>query len=832
MRHRSIFHHLKLLVVLCSGLSIGILVGGVYYVNQTGINDEWRERIAMELENLGVIADFESLRFEITKGLVANGVRIYADKQRDEVIARLEHLVIDVDKTKLMRGKIRVLNIALKQANIDLPVDSDVPNGPRITVDKLQGEMLLPNKSTIEARSIEGRLAGIEVSMDARLWSEKSIQDLTAENVKEQRLQRRKFIASVLKEIEQWDWPDDTPPSLKLYVETNTNDPKTARIDFIFEAPEIERNGLTLYNVKVNGDYNNSIVTLDMMSLSDNAGQLECQAAYHPATRTAKFEAQSTLHIQRVFRQLFGLSVMNQFTYSTPPSISCVGTAKFTSGSMPSTAVSGHVSMKGFSFLGSRFSELETDFSSEGKDVFLTQLYAIHDDGELRGRFLLKDEIIQYEADSTLPASSYKPFLKESGIGKALEHAEFKPDSRIHIKTRGTMNRKKLTQWEAAGYAKLENFSFKGTAINSLSGYYQLSELHSNFTDIKADFNYDHYPLKIRYGGPSDSSVTASSIYLNRDEGTIQLDNITGTAWPAPIVRLFVPGVADHVEKYRFHRPPNLSASGTFGLKENTAVSDFNIKLSCPGSLHYDFLNQPLELSRLTSNVRILQDHVDVSDLSFTTFEGLCSGNLKVYTSQPENPRYQGDLQFRRLHLKGIGELYQFENAERGLITGRIDFKGEGDLINKFNAEGSIALEKGNLFSVPMLGPISKLVGTVLRDKNPTEEKAKDASCTYLVRDGVVFSNDFLATTRSLKFTGEGNIDLNKKEIDLLMRMNARGIFGFIAMPLRPFMGLFQFKGTGSISEPVWKTTMFTNPSGGQDNPIFRKPPKADVITE
>lgn len=832
MRHRSIFHHLKFLVLLCTGLSIGILFGGVYYINQTGINDQWRERIATELENLGVIADFESLRFQITKGLVANGVQIYADNQRNEVIARLEHLVIDVDKTKLMRGKIRVLNIALKEADIDIPVDPDIPNGPRITVDKLQGEMFLPNKSTIEARSIEGRLAGIQISMDARLWSEKSIQDLTAQDAKEDRLQRRKFVASVLKEIEQWEWPAKTPPSLKLYVETNTNNPKTARIDFIFEAPEIERNGLTLYDVKVDGDFNNSIVTLDELSLRDNAGQLQCQAAYQPATRTAKFEAQSTIHIQRVFRQLFGLSIMNQFTYSIPPSINCVGTAQFTSGAMPITAVSGHVSMKEFSVLGSRFSELETDFSSEGKDVFLTQLYAIHNDGELRGRFLLRDEIIQYEADSSLPASSYKPFLKESTVGEALEHAEFKPDSRIHIKTRGTMNRKKFTQWEAAGYAKLDNFSFKGTAMNSLSGHYQLSELHSNFTDIRADFNYDNYPLKIKYGGPSDSSVTASSIFLNRDERVIKLDNINGTAWPAPIVRLFVPGVADHVEKYRFHRPPNLSASGTFGLNENYKNSDFNIKLSCPGSLHYDFIDEPLELSRLNSNVRILGDRVDVTDLSFTAFEGLCSGNIRAYTTQPEHSKYQGDLQFRRLHLKEIGKLYHFENAEQGLITGRIDFRGEGDQLSKFNAEGAVALEKGNLFSVPMLGPISKLVGTVLRDKNPTEEKANDASCTYVIRDGVAFSNDFLATTRSLKFTGEGSIDLNKKEIDLLMRMNARGIFGFIAMPLRPFMGLFQFKGTGSISEPEWKTTMFTNPSGGRQHPIFRKPPKADVITE
>ena len=261
-------------------------------------------------------------------------------------------------------------------------------------------------------------------------------------------------------------------------------------------------------------------------------------------------------------------------------------------------------------------------------------------------------------------------------------------------------------------------------------------------------------------------------------------------------------------------------------------LTDFSIDVSSPGSMHYDFINEPLTLSRLQSNVRILGDRVDVSNLSFYTFEGACSGNIHAYTSHPEKSGYSGDLQFRRLHLKEIGELYKFNNAERGLLTGRIDFSGEGNLMSKFNAEGSLALEKGNLFSVPMLGPISKLIGGVLRDKNPTQEKAKDASCSYIIRDGVVFSNDFLATTRSLKFTGGGKIDLDKKEIDLLVRMNARGLFGVIAIPLRPFIGLFQFNGTGPVSAPTWKTTIFTNPSEGKDHPIFRKPPKADVISE
>ena len=134
---------------------------------------------------------------------------------------------------------------------------------------------------------------------------------------------------------------------------------------------------------------------------------------------------------------------------------------------------------------------------------------------------------------------------------------------------------------------------------------------------------------KKSYEGPSSASISASSIHLNRDDDQITLNNISGTAWPAPIVRLFTPKVAEHIETYRFHRPPNLIASGSFGLNGNKDATNFNININSPSSIHYTFIGEPLTLSRLQSNVQILGDRVDVNNLSFNTFEGPCSGNIR-----------------------------------------------------------------------------------------------------------------------------------------------------------------------------------------------------------
>ncbi len=515
-----------------------------------------------------------------------------------------------------------------------------------------------------------------------------------------------------------------------------------------------------------------------------------------------------------------------------PPTIHCTGQISFNGDGQPDMLVTGSATADQFSCLGSRFKRLTTDFSWRGRDVFLTGLHLTHGRGELKGRIMFKGDNVLYQADSTLPASAYRPFLAGSTIERILDQAKFTKDSKVHITAVGAMNRNDLTQWEAKGHAKFRNITYHDTPLHSLSGNYSLSKHKSRFDGIKADFDYRNYTLRRKYGGPPSAHVTVSSIAVDVKKHLVTMKNIRGTAWPAPVVRLFVPTVADHIEQYRFHRPPNISAGGAIDLRRHGSQTHFTVHVNSPGSMHYDFLGEPLTMRRAKARIRVRGDRVDVNNLSFYTFQGACGGNVRVYTTLPGRIRYQGDMKFRRLHLKDIGKLYQFDNAERGLLTGRIDYRGENDNMRKFNGKGVLALEKGNLFSVPMLGPISQLVGSVLGDRNPTEEKAKDASCSYVIRNGVVHTNDFLATTRSLKFTGEGNIDLQEKKINMLVRMNARGLFGFLSLPVRPFMGLFQFKGTGPVNNPKWKPTMFTTPKRGKNDPIFRKPPKARLVPE
>jgi hypothetical protein len=168
---------------------------------------------------------------------------------------------------------------------------------------------------------------------------------------------------------------------------------------------------------------------------------------------------------------------------------------------------------------------------------------------------------------------------------------------------------------------------------------------------------------------------------------------------------------------------------------------------------------------------------------------------------------------------------------EGGRATGRISFDLTDNQVQTMNGEGLLAMEGAELFSVPMFGPLTRLVSGVLNDRRAGSERANDAFCNFTIQKGILNTHDFQTSTTSLNFTGDGDINLMDRTLNMTMRLNARGLLGLITLPLRPFYGLFQFRGTGPLKDAVWESEIFTAPPDVQKQ-LLLTPPKATIIRE
>jgi hypothetical protein len=308
---------------------------------------------------------------------------------------------------------------------------------------------------------------------------------------------------------------------------------------------------------------------------------------------------------------------------------------------------------------------------------------------------------------------------------------------------------------------------------------------------------------------------------------TVGVEDVKGDMWAAPMVRFFAPKIADDLEQYRFHTPPTLSGSGVIDVTPQ-GRTDLTVKFSTPGKADYRFLGKNVTLLEPEATVNMRGGEVRISGLSADAFDGTVAGDL-LHSGKS---KLSGELTWSKLAMPGLSSTYGFEMKGGGLLTGRIEFSITGGDVKTMDGKGLVALENAELFSVPIFGPLSGVVSTVLDDKRAGFERAKHAFCSFDIREGVLRTRDFQSATTSVTFTGDGEVDLDKKIIDFTIRLNARGLLGLITLPLRPFYGLFQFRGTGKIEETVWENVHFTSPPAEQNELLLAPPPKARIIEE
>ncbi|MCX6867908.1 MAG: hypothetical protein NTV46_17165 [Verrucomicrobia bacterium] len=252
-----------------------------------------------------------------------------------------------------------------------------------------------------------------------------------------------------------------------------------------------------------------------------------------------------------------------------------------------------------------------------------------------------------------------------------------------------------------------------------------------------------------------------------------------------------------------------------------------NISFKTEAAADYRLLGETLTLDKPNGKVAIRGKHVTVDDLKLSAFDGPVAARF----DDRGNGLLEGELSWTKLSLPTLASTYGFQMKGGGNITGRLNFSLKDARVATMAGEGLFAVEKTELFAVPIFGPLSPLVSGVLNDRSIGFERANSAFCTFKIKDGMLSTRDFRTSSTSLTFAGDGAVNLQELTLDMTMRMNARGLLGLITLPLRPFYGMFQFRGTGPLKNPKWENAMFTTPPPEQRE-LLVPAPKAKIVTK
>lgn len=821
VRHLRIIHKLRTLLALLVFAALLAAGGGLWWANQTGLPETWRAQIENGLAAQGLHADIGRLRYWPLQGIEADEVIVYADASRDRVIAKAHEVVVDVDRTKLARGDVRVERLDLRGGSLTLPVDPDDPKSKVLEVKNASGRVLMPGGRRLEVKNARGEVSGVALEFEALVLGYKKRLTEKPEDLEAQ-LYRRRLLSRVIELLEPWAFEEGKPPVIRMRVEGDLDDPKTVRAELHLTSGAMNHGNLSINSIEARGEMRGRLLVLESLAIKDGGGDLKGRMEFDLATRSGRFEMRSNLDLPPILQELDAEGLLRDVSFESRPELTARGKLEWPEDAKPSFHIMGHLKADNVRFAKHTASRLESDVSWDGKNLFLDNLEATRPDGSMKARILVQADQVRYEASTDLKPTVWRSFFDSVPLGKVLHDFSESKQTKVSARIEGRFGRGNPHDWSAWGEASATHMAYRGTPFNRAKVKMKLDHEFLDFTEGTVEFDYSDYALRKAHGGPMTGEAKVDRVRYNRVPSTLTLEGIKGSFWPAPVLRMFLPSVADHLEEYGFHRTPELTAAGTIGLFSGIPKTDFRIKGVTPGLVSYRFAGTDLVLNGLDTVVRVKPDRTEVRDLSFDLFDGKMRGQFDIIPDD-RGKQVKGDIDWTRLSLPELSKACGFEKAAKGYVTGRMDFDHKGRDAAGLNGEGHIALEEGELFSVPIFGPLSPLLSAVL-DRKTGFQQATEAFCSFKVTEGVLSTRDFYTDTSSLVFTGDGTANLNRKTMDMTIRMNARGLLGVITLPLKPFYGLFQFRGTGPLKEPKWDNVMFTSPPEEAEEKLLEAP--------
>ncbi|MES2660883.1 MAG: AsmA-like C-terminal region-containing protein [Verrucomicrobiota bacterium] len=816
--------NLRSLMFLLVFAAVIAAIGGLWWANHTGMPEAWRVAIDKAVSKQGAHIKIGSLSYVPLKGVIASDLRVYSEPEHLREISRLERVILDFDKTRLARGIIHLNKIQLNDAQLFLPVDPGDPESDTLNVTGAYGTIFMPGDRRLEVRNARGKIAGIDVSLDARIIGYQQAGKPPPDDKSVGK--RRELLARVITELGKWHFSEDAPPALQIVIEGDVNDRSSITAKVGLQIKGMEKNGHMLDEVTAQADLAGDLLTITSLKAADSRGELQGHLDYDVRSREGRFDVTSSLEIPQLLTTWIGLPALQQVLIGGKQIVEAEGDFKLDADNKPVIRTTGHARCESVMLKGMPFDSVEGSFSWRDGSLFLRDVALIRPDGAAHAKAMIEWPLVRLDLHSTLPVPVYRPFFVGQPLEIVLNDFSEREGAAVDVRLEGGFDASNKHAWAYTGGGSVKNLNYKGVPVNAASCKFTLNHYELDFHDGTVVFNYSKYPLRKAFGGPAAATAKVGRIRYDAPNKIVEVENVSGAIWVAPMVRFFAPPVADSLEQYRFHQPPDLKASGVVDVTPQ-GRTDLSIAFSSEHPADYLFLGENVTLGQPSGKVDIRGERVTVSDLSLDAFEGPVTGRVEYLGKG----RLAGDLSWTRLSIPLLTSTYGFQMKGGGTTTGRIDFSVSDGKVETMAGEGLLAVEETELFSVPMFGPLTPLIGGVLNDESAGTQMAKSAFCTYKIQNGILSSNDFQTSTKSLNFAGDGSVNMNDRTIDMTIRMNARGlVLGLLSIPLRSFSGLFQFHGSGPLKDPKWESMKFTTPPESQKD-LLLAPPKARVIS-
>jgi hypothetical protein len=234
------------------------------------------------------------------------------------------------------------------------------------------------------------------------------------------------------------------------------------------------------------------------------------------------------------------------------------------------------------------------------------------------------------------------------------------------------------------------------------------------------------------------------------------------------------------------------------------------------GSFPHSIFAKMLPFEKVSAKVNCRKGLGDF-DVRASALDGDCLLRGK-FDDRRESVSYSADLRINSINFRKFARVYSPEYETDGDITAHAEFTGKLGDWKSLKGKGAIVILNGNLYAVPILGPLTPLLGALLPTPISGFNVAKEADATFTLGDGFARTNDLVASTKVFQITSKGQIDYLEDRIQFHAQVKFGKILGLVLFPVSKIL---EYTAEGTVGDPRWRPRFFSTSS---EKTPFRKP--------
>lgn len=854
-------------------LSLLLTTGGVIaYVNSDGFARTIREMVVARLEQRGVYVKMERLYLDPMEGMVAKKIEVYQDAAHQRLLARVDRLNVDLNFSRLMQKEVEIEGVDLRNADLSFPIDPDDPKSEHIVLHSLSARVLFSGER-IEIRRAEGDLYGLHLSVTGALLRPQPMKDEVEERLAQERsrqrlaaiMARRDLIMETAKMLKHFETA--RAPRLDIEVNGDLAKPEELTGSLHLTANGLRHGDYVCEELEARASYAGQMVDLTSLRLKDKLGLLEASATYEIGGDEVDFHLRSGANLPGLASAVTGIDALREVVFYEPVDIVADGRVLLGKAAPKDAFVpvecAGSVRMGRFASRGEVLEGLSVNFGLSPQGCYFRDGLLRHKSGTLGLQTMWKKgDGFRYRALLRMDPNTFIPFIHFPQTQAFIRSFQFREQSSIFVEMEGHGATADIgNDCKNKGHVELHNFKYHG----------------EEFARMESDVEFEgpqHYFRDMRFER-AEGSGSARQIDWDDSAHTVRFVGLVSDMNPVAVVGCFARPTADVIARYRFDKHPHAEVEGLLSL--NGQGTDLRVKFRGEGVGHYllwgeDYtITKPIgdltfKGSKLTYDVRggafgkemICKGDVDLSDgandytvdlragsfpyLIFSKYlpfeklrvtvqcrKGLADFNIKAnllegdfelrgkMDGRREPQPFSGELRINAVSFKKFAQVYSPEFETGGDFTGHAEFTGIIGDWKKLKGKGAIVILNSNLYAVPILGPLTQVIGALLPSPVKGFNVAKEADATFTLADGFATTNDLVASTKVFTITANGKIDYLEDRIDFNAQVKFWKILGIVLFPVSKIL---EYNGEGSVGEPVWRPRFF---SGSNEKTPFRR---------